>query len=135
MLELCQLKKTGLIHVDQPAPLRISRLEPSVESAELGRKQLIIGCWRATCQGSFPGEQHLGLEERGAHLRKNERVKFVGADAVLFATEVVTTGSQWIAVRADVIAQCGGCAAGPPTNGLQALGNDSARATPHQAAQ
>ena len=110
-------------------------LSPSVEAAELGSEQLVIGCWRATRQGSFPGEQHLRLEERLAHLRKNERVKFVGADAVLSATEVVTAGSQWITVRTDVIAQCGGCAAGPATNGLQALGNHSARATPHQAAK
>jgi hypothetical protein len=133
MLELRQLKEAGLIHIYQPAPLRVSRLEPSAEAAKLGSEQLVIGCWSATRQGSFPGEQHLRLEERLAHLRKNERVKFVGADAVLSATELVTAGPQWITVRADVIAQGTGCAAGPATNGLQAFGNDSAWATPHQA--
>jgi hypothetical protein len=32
-LQLRQLKEAGLIHVDQPAPLRFSCLEPSVEAA------------------------------------------------------------------------------------------------------
>jgi hypothetical protein len=93
MLKLRQLKETSLIHVDQPAPLRVSRIAPAVEAAELGGKELVIGCWRAACQSGFPGQQHLWSEQCVAHLRKDKDVKFVGTHAMFSATEVFTPGS------------------------------------------
>jgi hypothetical protein len=135
MLELRQLKQTGLIHVDQPAPLRVSRLEPSVEPAELGDQQLVIGCWHAAGQRGFSGQQDLRSEQGVAHLRKDERVECIGTDAVLSATQVFTSGSQGITMRADVVALRAARLPRPPTDGLDAVGDHAAGPTPHQAPQ
>ena len=134
-LELRRLKEAGLIHVDEPAPLQIRRLESAGEPAELSGEQLVIGRRRATGQGGLSSEQHVWSKDRLAHLCKNERVKFVSTDSMLPAAEVITSGAQWIAVGADVVADHAARTTSSPADGPLAIGDEATSSTAHQAPQ
>jgi hypothetical protein len=110
-LQLHELDQPGLVEVDQPAALGLGGLGPALQAGELGGEQLVVGCRRSGGDRAFAGQQHLGTQQRLAHLVKDEAIQRVGANVALGAAVLLTPGPQRVVVAAVVVAMAGPVAA------------------------
>lgn len=92
-LQLDQVQEPGLVAVDQSAAFGLGGFGLAVQVGELGREELVVGCWGAGGDGALAGQQHLGAQQCLADLVGHEGVQRVGADVALGAAAVLAAGA------------------------------------------
>ena len=103
-LELDEFDQPSLVEVGEASTLVVGGVDLPLEAGELRVEQFVIGRGRAFGDGLFAGEEHLGPQQRVAHLFEDEGVELVGADVAFVAALVLAPGAQRVVVATVVVA-------------------------------